>query len=96
MAEQGATAEVNGEWAGVATAPGAALTSPLGQVGQPAAVQSLSLTPSTQSGQLQAAVGTAKVTQGSSSYVVEVEVQLYNSQWVFVPQQGGVVQGSQG
>lgn len=92
IASQGAAAEVDGEWAGVATAPGTPLTAPVGQVGQPTTVQSLSLDPNVQSGQLQGAEGTATVDQGSTSYVVEVNVQLYNSQWVFIPQQGGVAQ----
>lgn len=94
--EQGAAAEVNGDWAGVATAAGVAPPPPVGQIGQPATVQSISITPELQSGQLQAATGTATVDQGTTPYVVQVEAQLYNSQWVFIPQQGGVAQSSGG
>jgi hypothetical protein len=96
VAAQGAIAEVNGEWAGVPTASGTTGTSPAGQVGQPASEQSMSLTPTVQSGQVQGATGTVDITQGSVNFVVPVEIQLYNSQWLFVPQQGVVVQGSGG
>jgi len=94
VAEQGALAEVDGEWAGVATAPGVGLTPPIGQVGQSATIKSTSLSLVAQPGQSQSLVGTATVLQGSTSFVVEVEAQIYNSQWVFIPQQGGAVQSS--
>jgi len=96
LAQQAAEAEVNGEWAGLAVAPGAPLTPPVGQVGQAAQVQSLDLVPQVSGGQVTAASGTALVRQGATVFVAPVQVQLYNSQWVDIPQPGTAPQAPQG
>jgi hypothetical protein len=96
LAQRAAEAEVNGEWTGLAVAPGAPLTPPVGQVGQPAQVQSLDLVPQVSGSQVTAASGTALVRQGAILYVAPVQVQLYNSQWVAIPQPGTAPQAAQG